>query len=131
MLGPLLKYEIKNLKKLNKLQNYPINIIEGNKSNRKKVRYRKNRTCLSGISSDLIPGDCIWFTKSSAATPEQDKTFFFWADPAGAVKGTADGRKSDISALLLACKIFTVETGKWGLYAKICLKYPIWTEKQV
>ena len=28
MLGPLLKYEIKNLKKLNKLQNYPINIIE-------------------------------------------------------------------------------------------------------
>ena len=34
-------------------------IIEGNKSNRKKVRYRKNRTCLSGISSDLIPGDCI------------------------------------------------------------------------
>lgn len=28
MLGPLLKYEIKNLKKLNKSQNYPINIIE-------------------------------------------------------------------------------------------------------
>ena len=38
---------MKNLKKLNKFNNCPINIIEGNKSNRKKVRYRKNRTCLS------------------------------------------------------------------------------------
>lgn len=131
MLGPLLKYEIKNLKKLNKLQNYPINIIERNKTIRKKVRYRKNRTCLSGISSNFSPGDCIWFTKSSAATPEQDKTFFFWTDSAGTDERTDDGGKPDISALLLACKIFTVETGKWGLYAKICLKYPIWTEKQV